>query len=536
MKKHFSLFIYITLLGNIQLTAQSTFPFSMVLEPTPINGMPGLHSFAFGTQNNIWVLIGGRLDGLHARQPFNSFPQSQNNTTIYVVDPLAKQVWSRPLSELPTGIQEHLQATNMNFHQRGDELYIIGGYAYSTRANNHITFPYLTTISISGVINAIKQNQPISTYFKQVTDQEFAVTGGHLVHIKDTFLLVGGHRFDGRYNPMGNPTYTQVYTNAIKRFIITNTDSIHVTKLTPIIDEVHLHRRDYNLIPTYRKSEELSYLISSGVFQPTVDLPYLYPVDVSTTTIYPQTGFNQYLSNYHSAVANLYQLSTLTQYSIFFGGMSQYYYKNDSLIKDDNVPFTKTISAVKRTNDSLLEELKLPIEMPNLKGASAEFIMNYGIPNLEDEFINTDLLVEDTVTIGYIVGGIQSNSLNPFTNNQTTSTSASSTVYAVKLIQNKLPLGVETIKNNNSLKLNPFPNPTKDKLYLALSIPESGVIQYTWTDTQGKIIMQSDGVWVDKSVKELTIAVPSTQKQRTLMLTINLNHVYFSSKLIQIAE
>ncbi|MFT5648286.1 MAG: hypothetical protein ACI976_002985 [Aureispira sp.] len=58
----------------------------------------------------------------------------------------------------------------------------------------------------------------INSYFKQITDNIFAVTGGQLGKIESTFYLVGGHRFDGRYNPMGNTTYTQTYTDKIQKF------------------------------------------------------------------------------------------------------------------------------------------------------------------------------------------------------------------------------------------------------------------------------------------------------------------------------
>lgn len=48
-----------------------------------------------------------------------------------------------------------------------------------------------------------------------------AVTGGRLNQINNTYFLVGGQRFTGRYNPMGpehGPGFTQEYTNQIKQF------------------------------------------------------------------------------------------------------------------------------------------------------------------------------------------------------------------------------------------------------------------------------------------------------------------------------
>jgi len=95
--------------------SQSEFNYTLELNPVTVSGLPGLHSFAFGQANDKWLIIGGRLDGLHARQPFNAFPASNNNTSIFVVDKVTLQSWSVSLNSLPTGIKEQLQSTNMNF-------------------------------------------------------------------------------------------------------------------------------------------------------------------------------------------------------------------------------------------------------------------------------------------------------------------------------------------------------------------------------------------------------------------------------------
>ena len=116
----------------------------------------------------------------------------------------------------------------------------------------------------------------------------FAVTGGHLGKIGNTFYLIGGHRFDGRYNPMGHPTYTQTYVDGIRKFTINNSGSqLSYANYTSITDEVHLHRRDYNLLPQIFPDGTEGYTLSSGVFQPTIDLPFLYPVDITASGYQP---------------------------------------------------------------------------------------------------------------------------------------------------------------------------------------------------------------------------------------------------------
>jgi len=454
----------IAIVLSVSSFGQESFNFSLAIEPVIISDLPGLHSYAVAQHDGKWLLIGGRLDGMHARQPFNSFPSSQNNTEIYVIDVDSGQFWSASLKTLPTGIYEQLQSTNMNFYQDNDTLYIIGGYGFSSTADNHITFPNLTSVQVSDVIDAVISETSFLPYFKQISDTLFAVTGGQLGKIKQTYYLVGGHRFDGLYNPMGNSTFTQTYTNQIRKFSIQNSGStLKFSNLTSITDPIHLRRRDYNLLPQIFPDGEEGYTISSGAFQPNADLPFLYPVDIKESGYWPVTEFNQYLSNYHSAKACLFDSSANQMHMLFFGGMSQYYYEDGNLIQDDQVPFVKTISRLTRYSDGSLHEYQLPIEMPGLKGASAEFIPNVLQPHYDSEIIKLNQISQDTILIGYIYGGIESPTLNPFMNNVTGTTRADPTIYRVKLIRSK-PEGVEVKNGIKPFDLNVFPNPFSDVL------------------------------------------------------------------------
>jgi hypothetical protein len=484
--------LLLSLLLTFTVTAQSSFNYSLSLNPVSVPGLPGLQAYAQAQHNGKWLIVGGRRDGLHARQPFNSFPQSQNNTDIFVVDVYNGQFWSSSVTNLPTSIAEQLQSTNMNFCQREDTMYIVGGYAYSNTAADHITFPYLTTINVSGVINAIINGNSISSFFKQITDTAFAVTGGHLDHLNDTFYLVGGQRFDGRYNPMGNPTYTQTYTNQIRKFMVNNSGSqLSFSGYTAITDPVHLHRRDYNLLPQIFPDGQQGFTISSGVFQINVDLPFLYPVDITANGYTPQTTFNQYLSNYHSAYACLYDSSSNAMHSLFFGGMSQYYYSNNTLIQDNQVPFVKTISRVTRDSSGNLNEYQLPVEMPALRGSSAEFIYNTTLPHYESHVIKLSSINQDSILIGHIYGGIYSPQLNPFSSNQTSVTSADTTIYEVWLIRNQTAGTNESaIDGKNPHDITVFPNPAKEKLNVRFNLNQPTDVAYFITNANGQIVKE----------------------------------------------
>ena len=162
-------------------------PFKVLLEPISITDLGGLQAYAFGTHNGKWLIFGGRLDGLHRRQPFASFDVAGNNNQLIVVDPISLQKWSAPLTSLSVDLQEQLSSTNMQFHQSGKYLFTIGGYGYNNATAARKTFDKLTVIDVPAVINAIIAGTAFTSYFRQISDAKFAVTGGHLKKINNNF-------------------------------------------------------------------------------------------------------------------------------------------------------------------------------------------------------------------------------------------------------------------------------------------------------------------------------------------------------------
>lgn len=506
------------------------FDYSLSLNAINIVNLPGIHSYAFGQNDEKWLIIGGRIDGIHPRPANSSFPSGMNNTNLYVIDPITKQFWTAPLSTLPTGIQEQLQSTNMNFHQVGDTLYIIGGYAYSNTAQDHITFPNMTSIIVSSTIDAIVSNQPFTGYFQQITDQQLAITGGQLGYLNGTFYLVGGHRFDGRYNPMGNPSYTQTYHTGYMTFTISNTNgSLSYNNFSQTTDAVHLRRRDYNLVPQIYPDGTPGYMISSGVFQAVTDMPFLYPVDITANGYSPQTSFNQYLSHYHSAKTSMYDSSSNQMHSIFFGGLSQYYYDNGSLIQDDNVPFVKTISLITRTGDSTLSEYQLPIEMPGLKGASAEFIPNMTLERHNNDVLKLDKISGDSTLIGWIYGGIESSTLNPFVNNTISDSHADNTIYEVWI--KKAPLSVSPIDGGNPCNFEIHPTIiSNDYFTLSFSNQSAEKIDYYLTTLDGRLLVQNHAIPLPSGKQKVNIPRPSNVSKGVYLVTVVFDGVYFVTR------
>ena len=531
-----ALFTFTFLAGWFIATAQDPFNYSMELKPVVIANLPGLHSYAFAQHDGKWLIIGGRKDGLHARTPFTSFPASENNTDIVVIDPTGKQFWKSSVTALPTDIKEQLQSTNMNFFQHNDTLTIIGGYGFSATANNHITHPRITTLIVSSVIEAIAQNANIAPYFKTIKDERFANTGGQLGRMGELYYLVGGQRFDGRYNPMNNPTFTQTYATEIKKFRINNSgSSISVSDVTNVVDAIHLRRRDYNLVPQIFPDGEEGYMISSGVFQSTIDLPFLYPVEIRKNSYAPVTTFNQYLSHYHSPKAALYDAEKNHMYSIFFGGLSQYYYTDGNLIKDDAVPFVKTISMVVRTADNTLTEYKLAVEMPALKGTGAEFIPNRELPHTSSEVIKLSEIQADEFILGYIYGGVVSPTLNPFTANQTSTTSADPTIYAVKLTKNQSS-GAVSIPGTNPYTIRVYPNPIASEFTLEYTLNKPVDSYYFIFNTVGQIVKEGKLGAMHSGINKSKLTLTSELGSRVLFLTVVFENKFFVTETLLLKE
>lgn len=515
------------------LFSQSSFDYQVQLNPVTIPNFPGIHSYAFAQHQGKWLIIGGRVDGIHARQPFNAFPASNNNTNIYVVDVVANQFWSASLNTLPTALKEQLQATNFNFYQDDDTLYVIGGYAFSATANDHITFDKLASVNVSGLINSVINGTTIAPHFKQITNVNFAITGGQLGKINDTFYLVGGHRFDGRYNPMNNPTFTQTYSNQIRKFVIDNSGAqLSISNYEAVTDAVHLHRRDYNLLPQIFPDGSQGYTISSGVFQINVDLPFLYPVDIKADGYFPQTAFNQYLSHYHSAKSCLYDATANQMHNLFFGGLSQYYYNGTTLVQDNNVPFVNTISRTTRFPDGSLQEYQLSETMPALKGASAEFIPNKSLPHYSNEVIKLHEITENEFVIGHIVGGLSSSSANPFSVNNTGSTAANATIYEVKLIRNS-PLGVQLIEGKNPFSMTVSPNPTDSStVRINFKMAYATNIDYFVSTMEGKIVLDGEIEDTTQGDNTMNFELDGISNQTVIITFIFDNKFYVSQKVI----
>ncbi len=506
--KRYSLSLLLALAFLAQaLNAQQQF--SLHLQPFTIDGFTGIQSFAYGQHGSYILLLGGRTDGLHRRQPFASFDPSGNNTLIQVINPESREHWTAPINGLPVPAREQLQSTNMEFYQEGEFLYLVGGYGYSPTAGDHITHNRLTAINVGALIDAIIEGQEITPHFRQVTDNYFAVTGGYLEKIGDTFYLVGGQRFTGRYNPHDGPSFVQEYTNQIRKFrIIDDGTTLSVVGKEAVTDELNLHRRDYNVLPQVFPDGTPGLTAFSGVFQHSQDLPFLNSVDILPTGYSVNNDFQQYLNHYHCGSAALYDAAGNKMHSVFFGGISQYFLdENEVLTRDDDVPFVSTIGRVTRSADGSMVEQKIG-ELPTLLGASSEFVIHPETPQYESGVIDINSLPDSTTLIGYLIGGIVSTQPNIFFINDGTQSWAQATLFEVYYVPQEVSSypTVEPASRLSGLKV--YPNPANNEANLAFTLAEAAALAVVVQDTNGRIVFERQLPSMAAGAREVMLKLP----------------------------
>lgn len=486
---------------------------TIYLEPVTINNFGGFQSFAFGTDNSKVLIIGGRLDGLHRRQPWASFDAAGHNNQLFVIDLNTGLLYSSGLTSLPTRLQNQMKSTNMEFIQEGNTLYAFGGYGLDANAN-HVTFDNLTAIDVPGLIQAIINNQSIGSYFRQYTYPEFKVTGGQIYTIHYQYYLVGGQLFDGVYNPVGpthGPGFTQAYTNEARRFSITDDGTnLSVQFDTPYQDANLLHKRDYNAVPTYHNGKQ-AILALSGVFQHNVDLPWTNAVLIDSTSFTEVQNFTQYYNHYHSAKASIYDPGTNKMSYYIFGGIAQYYLLNGSQVQDNDVPFVKTISRLDHLANGTLTETPLTIEMPDYLGAGAEFVPTPSLSTLPNEIIDASHFSGDSVLIGHIIGGIKSSDKNIFFINTGVESETSPVIYKVYLVNTSIGIQEEGLPSSHI-----SPNPSKGVIDLEVK-HEQQLEKIVILDVTGRIVTTVESLTLESDGNRVTLDLSSLPKSTYLI-------------------
>ena len=467
-------------------SAAQEFPYTIVLNPVYSSQDIALQSFAYGTWENRVLLIGGRKDGLHERQPFASFDVAGMPSNISILD--LNNYSSTPVEFdiIDVALSEQFSSTNIQFYQTDSILWLVGGYGYSNTSQDHITYPMLTAINLKTFFEAQDNGTFAFESFDFITDERFAVTGGSLKKLNGVFYLAGGHKFEGRYNPMNGPSFTQTYTEKISRFIPTLTSTgIQVEWLPEFSDPALLHRRDLNVVEGIDADGQMNFTLFSGVFQQVADLPFTNCVEVNSIGIAEVPEFQHLLNQYHCGHVSLYDAQSQKQHYLFLGGISEYYYEGDVLTQNVDVPFTKNIACVTRNaNNQWVEEL-IPSILPGYLGSSSELILNENLSLINGEIIDLNNANNGgEILLGHLLGGIRSTAQNIFWVNNGTQSFPNDTLYEVWLVPNAVGVSSTYALPNNVFTI--YPNPTSGKFRIEFSCAKNCEVELTAFDSNGK--------------------------------------------------
>lgn len=410
MKLIRALVIVACVLGLIRSSAytQSSPPFTLTLEEVTYPDWPGLHSFVSGEWEGRRLVMCGRIGGLHGFLPPNPFMPLEANKQVWMFDPETGDMWEAATAGLPDDIMAQLQSTNPQAFQRGQYLYIIGGYGHDPLGMGMITFPTLTAVDLSVLANALESGTDISGAFRSITDPIFEVTGGEVGVMGDTIYLFGGHSFTGVYSKPAGPQFTQIYTNQLTSFTLSDDgELISIADLHVRTDTVAFHRRDLNFEPMMYPDGTPALIALSGVFQYEADWVWFEPVIVRDTGYVVDEAFMQKMNNYTCPVISMFDAETGTNYHTMLGGISQYWYdeSDGSLIEDLNAPFVDDITTIIREEDGTMEQFIQSITLPGLLGSNAEFWLSPDVPVYDNDVIQLHAITEETC-LGYMFGGI----------------------------------------------------------------------------------------------------------------------------------
>lgn len=411
-------------------------PFQIEVELADFSLPIGVQSNVFAQYRGKWLLLAGRINGLHGFDPGDdNFPPNQQNRFVIVVDPCHKTVKMRALTDPDSGLNQtqvdSLSTTSPQGYQKGKTLYMTGGYGVDSLTGDFSTKDILTAIDVPGLIHWVTDPCPGETaaqHIRQISHPVFQITGGYMTQFShEPTLLVFGQNYQGAYHPDVNGDYSR----QVRRFDIID-DEYHldvvVRSSKPMIPDPSYRRRDLNVVPVIefcRGKPRRMLAALSGVFTLSGGA-WTVPVSITPNgkpsmadPFNPET-FKQGMNNYNCATLGLFSKKHQAMYTILFGGISYGFFENGQFQTDSELPFINQITTIEIDKHHHFQQYIMDATFPTiisqqsnpgntlLFGAEAVFIPNRQISTFATDIFNFDKLHNRRRLLGYIVGGIQS--------------------------------------------------------------------------------------------------------------------------------
>src|SRR6185436_10499814 len=354
------------------------------------------------------------------------FASTGANDSIWVVNVQNSVVIGVPT---PLIYSNFLSATNQQFYQVGNYLYICGGFTkqYSSNTQYNWTSDRFFEIYLPALLQYVLSgatSPPLNQVFTKVIQNPFVqVTGGSMIVVNNNYYLVGGQNYQGTYT-RGN---TGTYTNAIRKFNLSYVQNQWtISNTSSVIDAVNLHRRDLNLVPVIADGmDSLRAVIYGGVFTSNGSA-YLNPVYISGLVygapVIKVDTMQQKVNQYNCASVSIAANNVMFLYnqSAFLGGISYMKYDTSSqqLVVGDNgmpMPFSNLISSMFTDGQNFSnEDDQLPPQymLPAYIGSDAIFFpLTQYLMNGYTDILDIDKIFSGNtppIFIGYMYGGILS--------------------------------------------------------------------------------------------------------------------------------
>ncbi len=435
--------------------SSNSVPFSIQIEQAAFSLPSGLQSYVVGTSGGKWLLLAGRINGLHGfNSNNNNFPPDTQNTTVFVVDPNLQTVTTRSLTNQGSGMTQTqidlLSVTAPQAFQSKNTLYMSGGYGVDESGTNFTTKDALTAIDIPGLMHWVvnpTNGETAAQYIRQVFDPIFQITGGVMVEPShNRALLVFGQDFEGAVTASGNGTYSE----QVRQFRIVDNKkhfSFVAGTTLPATPDPDYRRAGLNVVPIIENGRpgfvafSGAFTLAGGIWTVPVEIsPKGVPTEASPTNA---TTFMQAMNNFNCPTLELYSQKERNSYTVLMGGISFGFFSGGEFETDLELPFINQVTTIKRDRNGVFSQYLMNAEYPVilstgsnpgnqlLFGANATLIPVDGLPAYNNGVLKYDRLGTNPVVVGYIVGGIQSTLPNT---NAESDSAASPYIFTVTLV------------------------------------------------------------------------------------------------------
>jgi hypothetical protein len=411
------------------ILSSNSVPFSIQIEQANFSLPSGLQSYVLGTHDGKWLLLAGRINGLHGfNGGNNNFPADTQNTTVFVVDPKLQTVTTRALTSTGSGLTSNqidlLSVTGAQSYQSGNTLYMSGGYGIDSATSNFTTKAVLTAIDVPGLIHWVikpSKHETAAQHIRQTFDPMFQITGGVMMEASShNALLMFGQDFEST-NLFTDGTYSM----QVRQFrIIDSGKHLFSVAQTAQAPDPNYRRANLNVVPIVERGRP-SFVAFSGAFTTNNGI-WTVPVEISRKGIATManptnaTTFAQGMNNWTCPTLELYSSKAGDSYTVLMGGISYGFFSSGTFQTDAELPFINQVTTIKRDRNGVFSQYLMNAEYPVilstasnpgnplLFGANATFIPVDGLPMYRNGVLRYDALGTNSVMVGYIVGGIQS--------------------------------------------------------------------------------------------------------------------------------